>query len=184
MELRNGRIALLRSQARKLRPDLHDLPWNLLVNVIARSTVLPSVGRVLVYRLVGLNVALGASVQAGLRIRGAHLSIADGSTINADCLIDCRAPVTIGGQCGIGYGVRLITANHRFDDPDVRAGEETYEPIRIGRGVWIGSGATVLAGVTVGDGAVVAAGAVVTRDCDPHLLYGGIPARPLRELDH
>jgi acetyltransferase-like isoleucine patch superfamily enzyme len=29
---------------------------------------------------------------------------------------------------------------------------------------------------------VVASGAVVTKDCLPHGLYGGVPARRLRDL--
>jgi len=40
----------------------------------------------------------------------------------------------------------------------------------------------ILGGVTVGEGCLVAAGAVVTADCAPHGLYGGAPARRLREL--
>jgi len=49
-------------------------------------------------------------------------------------------------------------------------------------GAWIGVGATVLAGVTVGAGALIAAGALVRTDVPPHTLWGGVPARQLREL--
>ncbi len=53
--------------------------------------------------------------------------------------------------------------------------------VTIGHDVWIGHGATMLPGVTVGDGAVVGAGAVVSRDVDPYVIVGGVPARPIRE---
>jgi acetyltransferase-like isoleucine patch superfamily enzyme len=53
-------------------------------------------------------------------------------------------------------------------------------PVRIGDGVWVGSGATILAGVTVGDGAVIAAASVVTKDVPPGVLVAGNPARVIR----
>ncbi len=179
---RRVRIKAAAPLLRGLGDELRELPWQIMVNVIARSTLVPSLARVVLYRLAGLDVALAASARPGIRIRGKRLRVEGGTTLNADCLIDARAPVTIGRDCGIAYGVRLITATHLADDPGRRAGDEHVEPITIGHGVWIGSGATVLPGVTIGDGAVVAAGAVVNQDCSPHSLYGGIPARQLRAL--
>jgi acetyltransferase-like isoleucine patch superfamily enzyme len=55
-------------------------------------------------------------------------------------------------------------------------------PIRIGRDVWIGFGASVLPGVSIGDGAVVGARAVVTTDVAARTLVAGNPARALRAL--
>ena len=52
--------------------------------------------------------------------------------------------------------------------------------VTIGNDVWVGHGAVILGGVTVGDGAVVAAGAVVSRDVEPYVIVGGVPAKPLR----
>lgn len=43
--------------------------------------------------------------------------------------------------------------------------------------------AMLLPGVTVGKGCVVAAGAVVAADCAPNGLYGGVPARRIKDLD-
>ncbi|WP_335644172.1 acyltransferase [Arthrobacter crystallopoietes] len=46
--------------------------------------------------------------------------------------------------------------------------------------MWIGARATILPGVTIGPGAIIAAGAVVTKDCEPHTLYAGNPAKPVK----
>lgn len=170
-----------RRRVRKAVRELRDLPRQWALGV-AGSALCTSMMRLGIYRSLGLGLSWDASVQPGLRVRGRLLTVGRASTLNRDCLIDCTAPVVIGSRCGIGFGVRLITASHDARDPEGRAGAEEYRPITIGNGVWIGSGATVLAGVHVGDGAVIAAGAVVTKDCLAHTLYAGVPARALREL--
>ncbi|MCR5361753.1 MAG: hypothetical protein K6E73_07050 [Bacteroidales bacterium] len=47
--------------------------------------------------------------------------------------------------------------------------------------VWIGHGAIVLGGVTIGEGSIVAAGAVVTKDIPPCEIWGGVPAKKVRD---
>ena len=166
----------------QLLAELRDLPWTVLVNALARSALVPTLVRIALYRAAGLGIEWGAAVAPGVRIRGRHLRIGGGSTINAECLFDCRVPVTIGRNCGIGFRVQFITTSHATSDPRARAGVAALNEIRVGDGVWIGSGAVVLPGVSIGDGVVVAAGAVVKEDCPPHRLYGGVPARELRLL--
>lgn len=51
---------------------------------------------------------------------------------------------------------------------------------RIGRNVYVGSGAHILGPVTVGDGAQIGANAVVTEDVAPGAVVAGIPARELK----
>ena len=167
---------------RQLLNEMRETPWNALVNVIARSVVVPTVMRTAAYRCAGLQVAWGASVAPGVRVRGKHLQIGGGSTVNAGCLFDCRAPVTIGRDCGIGFGVQFITTSHALNNPSIRAGVGALEEIHVGSGVYIGSGAVILPGVSIGDGVVVAAGAVVNKPCTSHHLYGGVPAKDLGAL--
>ena len=53
-------------------------------------------------------------------------------------------------------------------------------PVRIGRNVWIGAGATILKGVTIGENSVVAAGAVVTKSVEPNTIVAGNPAQVVK----
>lgn len=53
----------------------------------------------------------------------------------------------------------------------------------IGDGIWIGNNAYISEGVRIGDHSVIGANAVVTEDIEPNVLAGGIPAKPIRELE-
>lgn len=46
--------------------------------------------------------------------------------------------------------------------------------------VWIGVGSIILSGVTIGKGSIIAAGSVVTKDIEPYSIYGGNPAKKIR----
>lgn len=92
-------------------------------------------------------------------------------------------PLTIGQNSLIGAYSYLITANHRFENPDIpiRLQGYTGASIQIGQDVWLGCHVVILPGVTVGDGAVIAAGAVVNKNVPAYEVWGGVPARKLRE---
>jgi maltose O-acetyltransferase len=90
--------------------------------------------------------------------------------------------VTIGDEVHVGPGVLFGTSSHRRGDTNSRAGPVILAPLVVAHGCWIGARAMLLPGVKVAEGCVVAAGAVVTKDCLPHGLYAGVPARRIRDL--
>lgn len=49
--------------------------------------------------------------------------------------------------------------------------------VRIGNDVWIGEGVSIAGNVSIGDGAVIAGESVVVKDVPPYTVYGGNPAR-------
>jgi maltose O-acetyltransferase len=102
--------------------------------------------------------------------------------INYECLFNTSAGITVGDDCFFGMRVVVATSAHEIGPSGRRAGSDRDLPVVIGDGCWIGANATILPGVTIGHGVVVAAGAVVIDDCAPDGLYGGVPARRLRDL--
>jgi acetyltransferase-like isoleucine patch superfamily enzyme len=50
----------------------------------------------------------------------------------------------------------------------------------VGNDVWIGHGTIIMSGVRIGDGAIISAGSVVTKDVESYCIYGGNPAKKIR----
>jgi acetyltransferase-like isoleucine patch superfamily enzyme len=82
----------------------------------------------------------------------------------------------IGDDVKIADGVQILSgARHHQTAVDGEA--IRTEPVRIGKGAWIGANAVIMA--DVGEGAIVGAGAVVTRPVPARTTVAGVPARPL-----
>lgn len=136
-------------------------------------------GRIL--RRLGIDIGRGTLVQPCF-MGSRRIRIGEWSYVGPGCRLDAREQITIGDRVALADEVMLVTSGHDHSDPALRAGARRDAPVSIGDGVWLGARVVVLPGVSVGDGCVVAAGAVVSRSCDPHGLYAGVPARRVRDL--
>jgi maltose O-acetyltransferase len=144
--------------------------------------------RGIIFKLMGFDIGYGSGFSGAPAISGprplqANLHIGKHCWFNCGCIFDVGAPISIGNDISVGHQVMFITTSHEIGTHGRRAGDLTVAPITIGDGVWLGARCMILPGVTVGTGCVVAAGAVVTRDIPPNILVGGVPARPLRQID-
>jgi len=103
--------------------------------------------------------------------------------ISSGTIITASGGVVLGDRVMVGYGVRILSANHVIPgDPDepIRFSGHSFEKITLEDDVWIASNAVVLPGVTIGKSSVVAAGAVVSHDVQPYHIVAGIPARTIK----
>lgn len=107
------------------------------------------------------------------------------SLVGEYCVIRGQGGVTIGDRVYTSPFTQIIAVNHVFDDPKRPFVDQgiTAEGIVIEDDVWLGAGAVITDGVHIGRGAVVAAGAVVTKDVPAHTVVGGVPARPIKNID-
>ncbi len=112
----------------------------------------------------------------GLLTIGTQCLIMDGTTISA------QASVAIGDKCLFGRHTQILDCAFHYVEPERRLESPSPQPVVIGDNVWLASRVTVLPGVTIGSGAAVAAGAVVASDVPPRTLFGGVPARKIRDL--
>lgn len=105
------------------------------------------------------------------------LVLLEGAAITSRHLVDVTSSVTVGrGSIVAGYRSQLIT--HAVDLHAVR---QKSACIRIGDGCFLGTGCIVLPGILFPPGSVLAAGSVLVGSPKVSGLYGGSPARLLRE---
>jgi len=141
----------------------------------------------------GIDIGAGTIVMHGAvlhvyNFRGmpqSRIKIGRDSLIGEYSVIRGQGGVQIGDRVYTSPFTQIIAVNHVFDDPNrpfVGQGI-TAEGIVIEDDVWLGAGAVITDGVRVGKGAVVAAGAVVTKNVPPHTVVGGVPAKPIKNID-
>ena len=88
--------------------------------------------------------------------------------------------IEIGESTILGSGAMVMDTDFHVHHgewewaDDCRTGAQ---PVKIGRGVFIGARAVILKGVTIGDRAVIGAGAVVSKDVPASHVAVGNPAR-------
>ncbi|GAB7102769.1 acyltransferase [Streptomyces phaeofaciens JCM 4814] len=110
------------------------------------------------------------------------LRIGDGVVLGRGSHVIADTTVTIGSDCYFGPYVYVTSTNHSYDDPHEPIGRQwpRFEPVEIGPGCWIGTGAVILPGARIGRNVVVAAGAVVRGTVPDHAVVAGAPARVVR----
>ncbi len=78
----------------------------------------------------------------------------------------------------------IIGGDHRYDViglPVGLTGRAEIRPTTIGQDCWIGAYAIINCGVSIADGCIIAAGAVITKDTEPYGVYGGVPAKRIKD---
>ena len=105
--------------------------------------------------------------------------------------------VQFGPYCNIStdvkFGNHILLAgrvcivgkhDHTYEIPGqlIWYGARQEDPVTIVEDdVWLGHNTTILAGVTIGKGSIVTAGAVVTKNVPPCEIWGGVPARKIKD---
>lgn len=101
--------------------------------------------------------------------------------INRGCLI--YPNVKIGAFSMLANNVSIIGDDHIYrivGNPIMFSGRPILKSTIIGRDVWIGAFSIVMTGVSIGDGAIIAAGSVVTKNIEEFSIYGGVPAKKIK----
>ena len=114
-------------------------------------------------------------------------------TISSDLIADeyvfigprcCIYPkVSIGAFTLLAHDVRIIGGDHFYKKngiPIIFSGRDTIKETTIGIDCWIGAYSIIMCGVSIGDGSIIAAGSVVTKDVEPYSIYGGAPAKKIK----
>lgn len=139
----------------------------------------------------GTRVVIGAGAHiepfALIRCVGGSgdVVIGDNSFINPYCVLYSGNGIRIGRDVLVAPGVALVPANHASARRDVPIRLQGFAPskggIVIDDDVWIGANSVILDGARIGRGAIIAAGSVVFGEVPAYELWGGNPARRIKE---
>ncbi|MGW0792473.1 acyltransferase [Streptomyces sp. NPDC002911] len=136
--------------------------------------------------IIGEQVTLTAGLMPGLDL-GAQpiLTLGNGVVLGRGSHVIADTTVSIDSDTYCGPYVYITSTNHSYDDPHEPVGKQwpRMEPVVIGPGCWIGTGAVILPGARLGRNVVVAAGAVVRGEVPDHAVVAGAPARVVRSWD-
>ena len=156
----------------------------------------------ILYRLIKMlrPVIRMVADQADLKLNYPHTSLGNHALIFEDkpevyihnipksAIFNTRSgKITVGKNTVFGEDVMILTGKHNYISEitsidQLQKVPESGRDIIIGEGCYIGSGVIVIGPVNIGDYAVLGAGSVVTKDVDGRALYGGIPAKKIKDL--
>jgi maltose O-acetyltransferase len=122
---------------------------------------------------------------AGVQLYGdGSIGLGDGSYIGELSTVQASAGcrVRIGARCKVSHNVRIYTETADADtDFRTTDGVPVRGDVVIGDGAWIGANVFIGPGVEIGDNVVVGANSVVTCSIPPCQVWGGVPARHIRD---
>jgi acetyltransferase-like isoleucine patch superfamily enzyme len=97
--------------------------------------------------------------------------------------ISVMQPMHIGDHALIGANCYLLTNQHRFQSREIPIRDQGYEtaPLAIGADVWIGANCVVMPGIVIGRGAIIGASSVVNKNVGEYEIWGGLPARKIKD---
>ncbi len=104
------------------------------------------------------------------------------SYIGPRCLIYPK--VSIGDYTMLANDVSIIGGDHIYSIPSrpiIFSGRGKLKSTIIGKDVWVGAYVKIMTGVNIGNGAIIALGSIVTKDVEAYSIYGGIPAKKIRD---
>lgn len=137
--------------------------------------------------VIGEQVTLTAGLMPDLDL-GADpiLTLGNGVVLGRGSHVVADTTVTIGSDTYCGPYVYITSTNHSYDDPQQPVGLQwpRMEPVAIGPGCWIGTGAVILPGARLGRNVVVAhAARWSAARCPTTRWWPSAPARVVRSWD-
>lgn len=132
-------------------------------------------------KLFGAKIGKNIKVYGRFTVVGhpKKLIIEDNVTINEGVFLNCRDYLHIKKNCRLSPYAKIYTAALTLEEIPRK---HVQAPTTLEENVWIASNALVNYGITIGKNSVVAGGSVVICDIEENSLYGGIPAKKIKDL--
>lgn len=142
--------------------------------------------------LVGIeNISIGSHVRIDpevILLATGPLTIGCYTHIAAGVFIAAKAGFEMKNFANIAHGARIYTVNDDYSGEHLMGPTVPPEllslnrsPVLLEEHASVGAGAIVLPGVTLAEGSVLGALSMIGRSTEPWTIYGGVPAKPIKE---
>lgn len=131
------------------------------------------------------SIGDNVSIQPGVFIfHFQNIEIGNNVSIHSMCYIDGAGGLKVGNNVSIAHSSSILTSNHTWKDNSlpIKYNKEELNKVIIHDDVWIGCGVRILSGVQIKSRSVIAAGAVVNKGVISNSVYGGVPAKLIKEI--
>lgn len=113
-------------------------------------------------------------------LKSGQLIVANNVQINRGVHLDFTGGVIIDDNVLISKDCYIISHSHGYDPRS----KPIAKPLEIKENVWIGAKVLICENVNViGANSIIAAGAVVTKNVEPNSIYGGNPAKKIKDIN-
>jgi acetyltransferase-like isoleucine patch superfamily enzyme len=115
----------------------------------------------------------------GIRTPQSSIKMGKRTIVMEYSFLNPTKPITIGDDSGIGGHCLLFT--HGSWLSQLEGYPVSFEPITIGKNVWLPWRVFILPGTTIGDNVVIGANSLVSGNIPSNVLIAGSPAKIIRE---
>lgn len=139
-----------------------------------------------------ISIGDGSAVESGIKITGCgegKIIVGKESYLGINNVLDWSDDITIGDFvhiAGPSTGIFSHTsAPMCLQSIPLHMKDKTNRPtapVVIENNVYIGGNCTIYPGVTIGHHSVIAPNSAVNKDIEPYSMYGGVPARKIKDL--
>ncbi len=137
------------------------------------------------------NISIGSHVRIDpdvILLATGPLTIGCYTHIACSVFIAARAGFEMRNFANIAHGTRIYTINDDYSGEHLMGPTIptellglTYGAVLMEEHTITGAGAIVLPGVTLAEGSALAALSLIGRSTEPWMIYGGVPAEPIKE---
>jgi acetyltransferase-like isoleucine patch superfamily enzyme len=142
--------------------------------------------------LVGIeNISIGSHVRIDpevILLATGPLTIGCYTHIAAGVFIAAKAGFEMKNFANIAHGACIYTVNDDYSGEHLMGPTIPTELLGLSSGAVlieehasVGAGAIVLPGVTLAEGSVLGALSLIGKSTEPWMIYGGVPAKPIKE---
>lgn len=115
------------------------------------------------------------------------IEIGEHCYINPNCVLYSGNGIKFGNYVLVAPNTSIVPTNHSINRRDIFIRNQGFLPSRGGvvieDDVWIGANCVLLDGTYIEKGAVIAAGSVLNTRVPAYTIWGGVPAKQIKERD-